>query len=496
MKTILITALCLLLGLTAFAQSDQLALKSTQARDLMSAGKFSEAAVIYRELNQAVPNNPGLLLNLGMALQMSGDDRKAVPSLEAAVKLDPNLTPAWLFLGMARLKSGRASSAVDALTRVLHLQPDHEGARVSLAEALLSLNRVSDGAEQYRTLSELHPESASAWYGLGRSYESLSIRAFNALEKGGQGSVYWLVLTAETRLREQQFSSAFYLYRQALEKAPEMPGLHAALAEIYRKTEHQDWAALEEDKERQLPKPDCSLHKMECSFDSGRYPEVLAAARNSNSPESRYWTARAYNQLALRAFARLGELPPSSEQHQLKAQIYTTQKRYSEAAAEWQQALRLSPGNPQLEEQLGISLKFNQEYAQALPIFQALVRRQPGSAELNYLAGDTLLDLQRPEEAIPLLKRALELAPEFLSAHKSLARADLAIGNGAGAIPHLKRSLASDTDGSLHFQLARAYQAAGQPELANPLLAEYEKMRAAAAADSQSSQDQLKITPP
>src|SRR5256885_5308872 len=52
-------------------------------------------------------------------------------------------------------------------------------------------------------------------------------------------------------------SSAFYLYRRALEKAPAMRGLHRAVAEIYRQTEHPDWANMEEEKEVSLPQPDC-----------------------------------------------------------------------------------------------------------------------------------------------------------------------------------------------------------------------------------------------
>src|SRR5216684_1590182 len=53
------------------AQSDDLALKSQRAKELMAEGRFAEAIPIYRELNHAVPNNPGLMLNLGMALHMA-----------------------------------------------------------------------------------------------------------------------------------------------------------------------------------------------------------------------------------------------------------------------------------------------------------------------------------------------------------------------------------------------------------------------------------------
>src|SRR5262249_55916723 len=158
-----------------------------------------------------------------------------------------------------------------------------------------------------------------------------------------------------------------------------------------------------------------------------------------------------YNGLALQAFTRLGQLPPSAEQHELKAHIYSNQKKYADAAEECRAAPKFSPGDMRPQKQLGIKLKFSQSYHQALPIFQQLRRKQPASAELNYLTGDTLFDLQRTEEAILLLRRAVELDPKLLAAHKSLARADLAAGKAAEAIPHLREALPTDADGSLHY---------------------------------------------
>src|SRR2546428_9672035 len=110
-------------------QTDSLALKSQRAKQLMAEGKFVQAVSLYRELNRAVPNNPGLMLNLGMALHMAGKRREAIPELEAAVKLDPGLAPAWLFLGTARLQLGETAASVNALKTVLDLQPDHRESR-------------------------------------------------------------------------------------------------------------------------------------------------------------------------------------------------------------------------------------------------------------------------------------------------------------------------------------------------------------------------------
>src|SRR5438046_8457474 len=274
---------------SCLAQSDDFAVKSRRAKELMAEGRFVQAVPLYRELNQAVPNNPGLLLNLGMALHMAGDERKSIPQLEAAAKLDPKLAPAWLFLGAARLQLGKAPAAVEALKMALDLQPDRRDALEMLAGALLSLDRPTEAANQYHKLAELDPGSSAAWYGLGRSYESLSVRAFDELQQTAPESGYWLALVGDARLREQQFSSAFYLYCRALEKAPAMRGVHRAVAEIYRQTEHPDWANIEEQKELSLPQPDCRTPTFECQFREGQFPQLLAAAKGANTPESHYW---------------------------------------------------------------------------------------------------------------------------------------------------------------------------------------------------------------
>src|SRR6266849_5938112 len=481
---------------SSFGQSDDLAMKSQRAKQFMADGKFAEAIPLYRELNQAVPNNPGLMLNLGMALHMAGDERKSIPQLEAAVKLDPKLAPAWLFLGAARLQLGQTPGAIEAVQTVLSLQPDHRGALEILAGALLSLERAVEAAEQYQRLADLAPESSLAWYGLGRSYESLSVRAFDVLQKAAPESAYWLALVAETRLRELQFSSAFYLYRRALEKMPAMRGLHAQVAEVYRRTGHPDWTSLEEQKERALTELDCRTQTLECQFREGQFLGLLASAKGTHTPESYYWLSRAYNELALQAFARLGQLPPSVEQHELKAHIFSGQKRYADAAQEWREALKLSPPDNQIQKQLAITLKFSQDYAGALPLLQGLLHGQPASAELNYLTGETLLDLQRAQEAIPLLLRAVNRDPKLIAAHKALARAYLAVGKAHDAIPHLKAALASDEDGSLHYQLARAYQATGQPGLAKEMLADYDKTQRSAAVATETARRDVEITPP
>ncbi|HXI42044.1 MAG TPA: hypothetical protein VNH83_18830, partial [Bryobacteraceae bacterium] len=66
-----LAALILFLPTAVNAQSQALIEKSQHGVELMAAGKFEDAIPVYRELSRAVPDNPGLLLNLGMALHLA-----------------------------------------------------------------------------------------------------------------------------------------------------------------------------------------------------------------------------------------------------------------------------------------------------------------------------------------------------------------------------------------------------------------------------------------
>jgi hypothetical protein len=129
------------------------------------------------------------------------------------------------------------------------------------------------------------------------------------LAKLASGSAYWLDLVAESRLETKQDYAAFYFYRQALAKMPSVRGVHAAIADVYKDTGHPDWASVEEEKERQLPPPDCAVEKIECEFQAGNFINLIEATEGAKDPQAHYWRTRAFNKLALDAYSRLGQLP-------------------------------------------------------------------------------------------------------------------------------------------------------------------------------------------
>lgn len=471
---------------------DDLAAKSRRGKELMAAGEYAKAIPVYRELVRALPDNPGLLLNLGMALHLAGQDREAIAPLEAALRLQPDLLPAALFLGASHVRVGQPEAAVGPLETAVRLQPDNREALSLLVDALLALDRPAQAEPHLRRLAGLAPSEPAVWFNLGKAYEHLAQRAFLALAERDAESGLALALAAEARLKEGQRNEAFHLYRRAIERSPAQRGLHAAVAGIYRSAGHTDWAAVEEQRERALPRPDCSRDTLECAFEARKHVEVVAAASSAKTPEASYWLVRAYNELAVQAFARLTALPPSPQSHEWMAQVERDARRHAESAERWRQAIALAPGDARLRVELAVTLRLARDFAAAQKVLEDVVRAEPDAPEANYLLGDVLLAQQQPERAIPFLEKAVRAEPRQPHAQGALGRAYALVGRPAEAIPHLQQSLPADVDGSLRYQLARAYQATGQAERAQAALKDYEEFRQAVQAGASTQA----LTPP
>ena len=461
-------AACFLASAAASASpsSDDLAAKAQRGKEAMAAGRFDEAASLYAEITQALPKEPGMLLNLGMALSMAGRPREAVPRLEAALRLRPDLLPAALFLGAAYLELGEPARAVEPLQKVVTGQPDNQEARRRLADALWTLERFEPAIQHYRALSEQAPQDPRAWYGLGHGYEGVAQNALGRLQRSAPESELVLLLVAQTMADEGRDDSAFRLYREALAKRPGLAEAHEALARIYERTGHPDWAAVLREQMRGIAPPDCRSLTLECDFRAGRYPSVLASAQTLRTAEGLYWQARAARELAGEAIDAL-----------------------KKAAETW-------PEDSRIGRELATMLVRTGDAEGARPILEGLLKREPDSAELALLLGETWLKLQQPAKAVPLLEGAVRRDPKLLPAQAALGRAYAEAGDMARAIPALRAALETDRDGSLHYQLARAYRATGRPELASQALAQFQEIRKSAEAEAQSVREEFRITPP
>jgi predicted Zn-dependent protease len=434
--------------------------KARRAQELVQSGKPAEAVPIYKELAAAFPNEAGFGINLAIAQYKAGQYRDAIEVCQGLLKRQPDLFAAWLFLGASHFELSEPGEAVEPLRKALALRPGDRNVQVMLGYALFDQGRAAEAAAEFEKAAQTMPDLSRVQFGLARSYEALAKDAFLRLEEAAPGSAEWLALGADFELDRRHYAGAFQRYRQALAMRPGFPGLHAAVAGIYEKTGHTDWAATERAKETGS-RAGCRDNPRACQTEA----------------ETLYWESKRYRELSQAAYARLRSLPPSTEGYEAEAMADEMGGRYPEAAAAWQQALALSPGDLSIRHRLALALCRANDCGSALPVIQDLLAREPASAELYLLYGTALKATEQPARALEYLEKAVKLDGHMLAARAGLGEAYLDADKPELAIPQLEAAVAEDRDGVRHFQLARAYRAVGKQERAAAVLREYREIK-------------------
>jgi tetratricopeptide (TPR) repeat protein len=491
----LMPVLALVVAVTPVAQSaNATAARRTAAQQALNERRFDDAAGIYRELLDASPNDPATLMALGAALVQGRHPDQAVAPLEHAVQLSPDLLAAHALLGSSYLALGQYAKAAGSLERVVAARPTDVEHRRMLAEAYGRSDRRLDAVKQLREVTTLAPKQPSGWYELGQAYNALAAEAMTTFAGQPEDSAWRELLVADAIVAHGPLTDAFFLYRHVLERLPSMVSIHYAIARIYERSGHADWAVRERRQGQPAP-TQCATRRALCEFLAGRHRRALDAALAQPDIESQYWRVRAASELALTAFAQLDALPDGLERRAIRATRARAEERFTDAVEELKAALKFAPGLPTLVFDLASAYYDARDYEQALATVTPLLETSQNDPRLLALAGNSLLQLRRAAEAIPLLQRAAERNPSDTSIRSALGRAHLQNGDFAAAAPLLEAQLSSDQDGSVHVQLARAYSGLGRREESATLLLRSQELQRA-AEERRKTADQRAITPP
>jgi predicted Zn-dependent protease len=392
------------------------------------------------------------------------------------------------------MREGRYDEAVALYRDLAALSPNDPRVLMNLGAAYSAAGKRALAVAALRKATELAPRAPSIWYALGQAYNDIKQDALGTFEAQAGDEPWRQLLAADALLEKGPLTDAFVLYRAVLEQLPWMVSIHDSVARIYDRTGHAAWAVRER-RLNALPAPDCARRKALCDFRAERYASALTAAFAGSDAESRYWRARAANELALAAFKHLEGLPDSAERRAVRATVARAEERYTDAVAELKAALNFSPDSFALVYELGSAYHSARDYDRAVATLSPLLDKRPDDIRLLELVGDSLLQLRRPEEALPVLQRAVDHDPSGPASRLALGRAYLFAGNFAAAVRVIEPLLAADRDGSLHVQLARAYSGVGQKEKAAVLLARSQELQRA-AEEREAAAAQRTITPP
>ncbi|PXW16884.1 tetratricopeptide repeat-containing sulfotransferase family protein [Paraburkholderia caballeronis] len=333
--------------------------------------------------------------NLAEMYRRKGMLAEGEEAARRAVAMDPALVEGWNNLGILLQEAGKLEQSRDCLERVVALTPNVPQAHNNLANTYRRLARLDLAGPHYREALKLDPDYAEAHSNLAflltaqGQYEQAAAEARVAIELSPQLVDAYLNL-ADAEITRRRHGAALQALDALQSFAPQHPAGLMARAQALKQLERMDRA-------------------LECA----RQAVALA--------------------------------PRSADAHHTLAQVLQALGETGEALAEFEQAAAL-PGAVAEEALIGRATLLMEagRKAEATAAFDAALARFPGSARVlssradakTFAPGDpdvgALEALLADGERRPL--------PDRMSAHFSLGKAYLDIGDAARAFSHLDQA--------------------------------------------------------
>ena len=125
------------------------------------AVRFFTAALALR------PENPGVLLNLGVALEKNGQCEEALTAFRQAIRLRPDFAEAYDGLGRVLSLACPSDEAIAAFRKAIALKPNYTRARRNLGEVLMQQGKLEEAITAFRAAITVDPQDAPSHLALG-----------------------------------------------------------------------------------------------------------------------------------------------------------------------------------------------------------------------------------------------------------------------------------------------------------------------------------------
>ncbi|MEA2739864.1 MAG: hypothetical protein QOH05_3171 [Acetobacteraceae bacterium] len=147
------------------------------AMTLHGAGRFREAAALYRTILEVEPDHAGSLHLLGLITIEQADPRAGIALIRRAMALQPGHAPHYNSLGHAYRHLGLLEDAALAYRTAAALRPESAEIHNNLATTLRDLGRHQEAIAHYRRAADLAPGLADIWYNLANALASTGASA-------------------------------------------------------------------------------------------------------------------------------------------------------------------------------------------------------------------------------------------------------------------------------------------------------------------------------
>ena len=370
------------------------------------------------------------------------------------------------------------------LDRAAALEPNNPDVALAKGEASAALGHTAEAAAAYGVATKLQPSNPAAWYGLATAALGQIETHGSRLARTHGDSAWAGALYADELLMQGRLTEATKIYKQVAAKADAQQ--RCELSRVLTFSEQHELASLPEETRsglQQTLQADPAACRCEvavvstssafCAYLGGYYVKnVPSSAVNQTpaDPETLYWSIKSNERQAVLALSHFEEFSPQSPAtFDLTGDLYRRRAMPDHAQAEYARALALDPNDPAAL--LGTAAAYLTEHHpdEALTFVRRGLATRPQDPKRSLAAAEALVDQHQFDQAKPYLETSLHggSAESTAFAHALLGRVAAAQGDTPTAIYELRLGLSTDSDGSLHFQLARLLRKTGDLAGAN-----------------------------
>jgi tetratricopeptide (TPR) repeat protein len=329
----------------------------------LEAGQLDAAAIAYQEALKTAPAYAEALNGLGSVLFRQGKRAEAMTKFQAAINADPGMKLAYFNLGYAARKNGDFAVAAQAYETYVKLDPSDADGHFGLGESYRNQGKPEPAVRAYETYVSLESRpSEQRWVDKAKEYiaqlkaqqaSAPAALASPAAPAGGTASA--LIAEGDKALRAGNAAAAAQSYQSALLLEP--ANVEALFKQGNALAKTGDYRSAVEKWERvvQLSSDPSVRKSAQENVDKARarLAQAVSPAPAAGTPQGRAREAyeRGVRLVLSRDYsAAVQALTDALAADPMLAVAYTARgsanvglRRFYEAAADYQDALRLDP---------------------------------------------------------------------------------------------------------------------------------------------------------
>ena len=366
-----------------------------QAVSLHDQGFFDDAEKLYRQLLEAMPEQPDILNLLGLIAQAKGVDNEAIYLFYKAIKNAPDRAPFYFNLAISLKACKKFYEAIDNFEKALKIQTDIKEAYVQIGQIYYELGDSDKAQENYYKALEFDPNYTEALARLAITLDDNE--ALDILLKNDKDplSLYFAAVIY-MRLNKLEYAEKFAL--NAAKLAPQVDEIKVLLGQICM--EKNDFILAEE-------------YFMKAYLLNKYNEAAIIGLANLHVKNDKLSDAE-------NLYKKLLDINPDNLDANINyAALMHKQKRFAEALEQYRKAVIINPNIPEISYNLALVLKDVEEYEEALGLLFNALEKNPTKMEFSATIAELIFILYRNDS-----QKAIKIAQNWCKSYPNNAFAN------------------------------------------------------------------------